>query len=71
MNAISLDADYGNPYNDIGVYLMQLGRPDEAVGHQWLDRAICAQAVDQVRLDHSRLSVADEIRELGEEWKRS
>ncbi len=29
--AISLDADYGNPYNDIGVYLFQLGRPVESV----------------------------------------
>ncbi len=38
--AISLDADYGNPYNDIGAYLIQLGRPDEAV--PWLHKAITA-----------------------------
>jgi Tfp pilus assembly protein PilF len=36
--AIALDPDFGNPYNDIGVYLIELGRPDEAV--PWLERAI-------------------------------
>ncbi len=39
--AISLDADYGNPYNDIGVYLIELGRPEEAV--PWLQNAITAK----------------------------
>ncbi|NIO10021.1 MAG: tetratricopeptide repeat protein, partial [Deltaproteobacteria bacterium] len=29
--AISVDPEFGNPYNDIGVYLMELGRDDEAV----------------------------------------
>ena len=28
--AIPLDPDFGNPYNDIGVYLVALGRVDEA-----------------------------------------
>jgi tetratricopeptide (TPR) repeat protein len=35
--AIRLDPDLGNPYNDIGSYLMKLGRLDEAV--PWLERA--------------------------------
>jgi len=35
--AIELDPDFGNPYNDIGVYLMQQGRLDEAI--PWLERA--------------------------------
>ncbi len=39
--AISLDSDYGNPYNDIGVYLIELGRSDEAV--PWLQKAITAK----------------------------
>ncbi len=39
--AISLDSDYGNPYNDIGVYLIKLGRPEEAV--PWLQKAITAK----------------------------
>jgi Tfp pilus assembly protein PilF len=35
--AIQLDPDFGNPYNDIGVYLMQQQRFDEAI--PWLERA--------------------------------
>lgn len=38
--AIALDPTYGNPYNDIGAYLIELGRPEEALA--WLDRAIVA-----------------------------
>jgi len=39
--AIELDPNYGNPYNDIGVYLLGLDRPDEAIG--WLQRALQAK----------------------------
>ncbi|NIR32158.1 MAG: tetratricopeptide repeat protein [Gammaproteobacteria bacterium] len=39
--AIELDPQYGNPYNDIGAYLIELGRPDEAV--PWLHRALEAE----------------------------
>ncbi len=39
--AILLDPKYGNPYNDIGVYLIELGRPDEAI--PWLKKAIQAE----------------------------
>ena len=39
--AIALDPDYGNPYNDIGAYLIQLGRPDEAI--PWLEKAIASK----------------------------
>ncbi len=39
--AIPLDPDYGNPYNDIGVYLIDLGRPDEAI--PWLKKAMRAK----------------------------
>ena len=35
--AISVDPDFGNPYNDIGAYLIELGREEEAV--TWLERA--------------------------------
>ncbi len=35
--AILLDPDFGNPYNDIGVYLMQKG--DLAGAIPWLERA--------------------------------
>ncbi len=35
--AIEIDPDFGNPYNDIGVYLMQQGKLEEAT--PWLERA--------------------------------
>ncbi len=37
LKAIEIDPDFGNPYNDIGVYLMQQGRLDEAI--PWLEKA--------------------------------
>ncbi len=36
--AIIVDPDYGNPYNDIGAYLIELGKPNEAM--LWLEQAI-------------------------------
>ena len=35
--AIATDPSFGNPYNDIGSYLVHLGRPDEAV--EWFEKA--------------------------------
>src|SRR5256885_11051849 len=29
--AIEIDPDFGNPYNDIGAYLIEMGRSEEAV----------------------------------------
>lgn len=39
--AIEVDPDYGNPYNDIGVYLIELDRPEEAI--PWLEKAMQAK----------------------------
>jgi Tfp pilus assembly protein PilF len=39
--AIEVDPDFGNPYNDIGVYLMQQQKLDEAI--PWLDKAKLAR----------------------------
>jgi len=36
-HAIAVDPTFGNPYNDIGAYLIELGREEEAIG--WLERA--------------------------------
>jgi Tfp pilus assembly protein PilF len=38
--AIEIDPAFGNPYNDIGVYLIDQGKPDEAL--PWLEKAIKA-----------------------------
>ena len=39
--AIQLDPDFGNPYNDIGAYLIDLERYDEAI--PWLEQATTAK----------------------------
>ena len=51
--AIALDPDYGNPYNDIGVYLIDLGRPDEAI--PWLAKAIAAKRYCCYQFPHFNL----------------
>jgi len=39
--AIEVDPDFGNPYNDIGSYLIELNRYDEAI--PWLEQAMRAK----------------------------
>jgi tetratricopeptide (TPR) repeat protein len=38
--AIAVDPTFGNPYNDIGAYLIELGRWEEAI--PWLEKATTA-----------------------------
>ena len=42
--AIEVDPEFGNPYNDIGAYLIALGRWDEAI--PWLESATKAPRYD-------------------------
>ncbi|HCM43146.1 MAG TPA: hypothetical protein DIS66_07550 [Candidatus Omnitrophica bacterium] len=42
--AIEVDPDFGNPYNDIGAYLIELGQYDEAL--PWLEQATQAKRYD-------------------------
>ena len=51
--AIALDPDYGNPYNDIGVYLIDLGRPDEAT--PWFEKAMSAKRYCCYQFPHFNL----------------
>jgi Tfp pilus assembly protein PilF len=68
--AISLDPSFGNPYNDIGAYLIALGRDDEAIG--WLERAKTAPRYDPrhypyfnlARIYVKRQQIREAIREL-------
>ncbi len=39
--AIATDPEYGNPYNDIGCYLMSLGRSEESP--EWFEKAKLAE----------------------------
>ena len=51
--AIALDPAYGNPYNDIGVYLIGLGRPDEAI--PWFRKAMSAERYCCYQFPHFNL----------------
>ena len=51
--AIPLDPDYGNPYNDIGVYLIELDRAAEAA--PWLRKAIRAKRYCCYQFPHFNL----------------
>jgi len=51
--AIAVDPDFGNPYNDIGSYLIKLGRLDEAIG--WLEKAIAAPRYEPRHYPHCNL----------------
>ena len=42
--AIEVDPDFGNPYNDIGAYLIDTGKTDEA--RTWLEKALHAKRYD-------------------------
>src|ERR1019366_9833613 len=43
-HAIEVDPDFGNPYNDIGAYLIEKGQLDEAIS--WLEKATGAMRYD-------------------------
>jgi tetratricopeptide (TPR) repeat protein len=60
--AIAVDPDFGNPYNDIGAYFIQMGRFDEAI--PWLERATHApryEAPHFPRFNLGRAYVAKEM----------
>jgi tetratricopeptide (TPR) repeat protein len=51
--AIDVDPDFGNPYNDIGAYLIEMGRLDEAI--PWLDGATRATRYEPRHYPHFNL----------------
>jgi tetratricopeptide (TPR) repeat protein len=51
--AIAVDPDFGNPYNDIGSYLLKQGKLDEAI--PWLERAIDAKRYEPRHYPHCNL----------------
>jgi Tfp pilus assembly protein PilF len=60
--AIAVDPTFGNPYNDIGAYLIELGRPDEAI--PWLERATRAPRYESPhfpRLNLARVYLGKEM----------
>ena len=63
--AIALDPDFGNPYNDIGAYLIELDRPEEAL--PWLERAVMASRYDTPQFAYVNFGRAYE--HLGEPYR--
>jgi len=51
--AIRIDPDFGNPYNDIGVYLMAQGKEDEAI--PYLEKAMRAKRYCCYQFPHFNL----------------
>lgn len=51
--AIRTDPDFGNPYNDIGAYLIEKGQFDEAIS--WLEKAIQSKRYDSYSFPHLNL----------------
>jgi Tfp pilus assembly protein PilF len=67
--AIRVDPEFGNPYNDIGVYLMQMGALDQAI--PWLEKAKSARRYEPkhfpfLNLGHIFMSKGDQMRALEE-----
>ena len=54
--AIAVDPTFGNPYNDIGSYLLELGRLDDAI--PWLERALRAERYEPKHFPHCHLGNA-------------
>jgi tetratricopeptide (TPR) repeat protein len=71
--AIEVDPDFGNPYNDIGAYLIELGNHDEAI--PWLEEAVRAKRYDPRHYPHYNLGrvylIKGMIKKAIEEFRRA
>lgn len=67
--AIKLDPEFGNPYNDIGVYLLNQGHQEEAV--PWLEKAIASKRYCCYQFPHANLGRILLMQGKVEEAKRS
>jgi Tfp pilus assembly protein PilF len=63
--AIDLDPDFGNPYNDIGAYLIEQGQWDAAI--PWLEKATQAKRYESYCFPHYNLGRIWEKK--GDWWK--
>lgn len=53
LEAINVDPEFGNPYNDIGAYLIEQGKLDEAI--PWLKKALVASRYEAYFYPHFNL----------------
>jgi len=66
LQAIKVDPAFGNPYNDIGAYLIEQGKWDEAI--PWFEKAIGAPRYDARWYPHFNLGRVYEHRR---EWRKA
>jgi len=64
--AIAVDSTFGNPYNDIGAYLLQKGDIDGAI--PWFERALEASRYESYCFPHMNLARAYEAKR---DWLRA
>jgi len=64
--AIEVDPTFGNPYNDIGSYLMMKGQIDDAI--PWLERALQAPRYESYCYPHMNLG---RVYEAKQQWFRA
>src|SRR5216117_1371208 len=64
--AIEVDPTFGNPYNDIGAYLLQKNQPDEAI--PWFERALQAPRYESYCFPHMNLGRAYESKK---QWMKA
>lgn len=60
LKAIETDPTFGNPYNDIGAYLLQQGKVDDAI--PWFQRALEAPRYESYCFPHMNLGRAYEAK---------
>jgi len=60
--AIEIDPDFGNPYNDIGAYLIEKGLLEEAI--PWLEKATVAPRYESYCFPHYNLGRVYERKHL-------
>jgi tetratricopeptide (TPR) repeat protein len=72
-NAIEIDPEYGNPYNDIGAYLLAKGKTEEAI--PYFEMALNAKRYDSKHFAYLNLGRAFETKglwfEAVEEYRKS
>ena len=66
LQAIRVDPDFGNPYNDIGAYLIEHGKLDEAI--PWLEKATRAKRYEAYCYPHFNLG---RVYEQKHQWQEA
>lgn len=66
LEAIKVDPDFGNPYKDIGAYLIEQGKLDEAI--PWLEKATRAKRYEAYCYPHFNLG---RVYERKRQWDRA